>query len=302
MALLDEIIGGAVDSNVSVGALLRKCLLLAHQVKNDKFNTWLNFELDGYTRDEDLPDYRIFHCINKGIFLGVAYRLADQPLSLHVMEPDDRKIVEKVHLRQPAAAYEGRPNKHSDAALPWPPYLTTKYQIRFFDDKDLVLNRAWQEIPGSVLVGLLEQIRTRVLRFALELKEALPQNADDPKEVPSSVIERSVVNHIYGGNILIASHAEDFTQLSHMVVAPNDTKSLLEALKSLGVTEAGIAKLSTDIEMDRKDGEPTIGPGVKKWLGEIGGYITKEGAKAGIDVAKQMAIKWLMQHAGIGAI
>jgi hypothetical protein len=41
MALLDEIIGAAVDDKVAIGSLLRKCLILAHQVKNDKFTVWL---------------------------------------------------------------------------------------------------------------------------------------------------------------------------------------------------------------------------------------------------------------------
>jgi hypothetical protein len=52
------------------------------------------------------------------------------------------------------------------------------------------------------------------------------------------------------------------------------------------------------MEADSKDGETTIGPRIKKWLRNIGRYLGKEGVKAGVDVAKQMALKWLMQHAG----
>ena len=183
--------------------------------------------------------------------------------------------------------------------MPWNPILTTKYQTRFFEGKDLVLNRAWQEIPGSILVGLLEQIRTRVLRFALELRDALPENTADAAQVPAATIERSVINHIYGGNILIASHAENVSQLSHTIIAPNDTEALIAALKALGVTEIGIKKLRGDMEADSKDGEPTIGPRIKKWIKDIGHYLGKEGAKAGVEVAKEMVVKWLLQYAGI---
>ena len=86
MALLDEIIDAAVDDKVPVGTLLRKCLILAHQVKNEKFTAWLDFELDGYSRDEDLPSYRVFNCVNRGIFLGLTVRLNDQPIPTHIME------------------------------------------------------------------------------------------------------------------------------------------------------------------------------------------------------------------------
>lgn len=299
MALLDEIIDAAVDDKVPVGTLLRKCLILAHQVKNEKFTAWLDFELDGYSRDEDLPSYRVFNCVNRGIFLELTVRLNDQPIPTHIMELKDRELVEKVYLRQPAASYDGRSNKDQDAGLPWNPILTTKYQTRFFEGKDLVLNRAWQEIPGSILVGLLEQIRTRVLRFALELRDALPENTADAAQVPAATIERSVINHIYGGNILIASHAENVSQLSHTIIAPNDTEALIAALKALGVTEIGIKKLRGDMEADSKDGEPTIGPRIKKWIKDIGHYLGKEGAKAGVEVAKEMVVKWLLQYAGI---
>jgi hypothetical protein len=75
-------------------------------------------------------------------------------------------MLEKVHLHQPAASYDGRPNKDNDAALPWNPALTAKYQGKIYQGGDPALVRAWQEIPGSILVGLLEQVRTRVFAFS----------------------------------------------------------------------------------------------------------------------------------------
>jgi AbiTii len=40
--LLDEIINAAVDNKVPIGTLLRKCLVLEQQVKNEKFRAWLD--------------------------------------------------------------------------------------------------------------------------------------------------------------------------------------------------------------------------------------------------------------------
>src|SRR5262249_8942265 len=197
--------------------LLRKCLVLQQQVKNEKFRAWLDRELDGYDQMEELPPYRVFNCVNKGLFIGGRAMLKDQPIPLDLMEEKDRKLIEKVNLIQHAASYECRPDTSANAPVPWPPSLTAKYQTKFFS-RPTVLNRAWQEIPGSVLVGLLEQIRTRVLRFALELKDNLPPNAADPTEVSPAVVERSVVNNIYGGNVLIASHAENISQMAHTTI------------------------------------------------------------------------------------
>jgi hypothetical protein len=298
MRLLDEIIDATLDKQMPIGTLLRKCLVLEQQVKNEKFRAWLDRELDGYDQMEELPPYRVFNCVNRGLFIGRAMRMDDQPISIHVMEEEDRKVIDKVCLHQPAASYEGRPSAKPEAAqLPWNPFLTAKYQTKFYSG--LVLNRAWQEIPSSILVGLLEQIRTRVLRFALELKDNLSANVTDPKEVPPAVVERSVVNNIYGGNIVIASHAENISQMAHTTIAVGDIEGLKRALSTLGVTDEGVKKLEADIKTDETNGQPSIGPRIKGWIANIGQYLGKEGAKVGIDVMKKLATKWILQHYGM---
>ena len=160
--------------------------------------------------------------------------------------------------------------------------------------------RAWQEIPASILVDLLEQVRTRVLRFALDIKDNLPPDSPDATHVPSAIVEHSVVNNIYGGNILIASHAENFSQIVQTNVSEGNVAELEQALAKLGITQEGVKALRSDIEADEKDGHATVGPKTKEWLTNIGKYLGKEGAKAGLEVAKQFATKWVLQHYGLG--
>jgi hypothetical protein len=120
MTLLDDIIEMASDNKEPIGNLLRKCLILERQLKNEKFRAWLDQELDGYDREnpDEFPPYRVFNCVNKGDFYGMTVKMSGQPISLHVMDERDRKMLEIVHLHQPAASYESRPNQDSDAGLP----------------------------------------------------------------------------------------------------------------------------------------------------------------------------------------
>jgi hypothetical protein len=168
--------------------------------------------------------------------------IRDQPLPLHLIEEKDRKLVEKAYLYQPAAAYEGRPDDATDSHLPWNPHLTVKYQSKFFTG--MTLNRAWQELPGSIIVGLLEQVRTRVLRFALEIKDNLPEDAISIAAVPAEVVERSVVNNIFNGNVLIASNIEYTNQITNQKVSVGDFASLSKVLEQIGISEDGIKALS----------------------------------------------------------
>ena len=70
MKLLDEIVEGAVDDKVTLPSLLRKCLLLAHQLKNGKLRAWAEYELNGYQGEASLPEYRKVRIRALGNFLG----------------------------------------------------------------------------------------------------------------------------------------------------------------------------------------------------------------------------------------
>ena len=60
MSLLREIQSAAVDANVDVTVVLRKCKVLAARLGNEDFKLWVENELNGYKSKDTLPEYRIF--------------------------------------------------------------------------------------------------------------------------------------------------------------------------------------------------------------------------------------------------
>jgi hypothetical protein len=56
--LLDEIIHLAEDGKQPLPDILRKCLRLGHELKNERLKSWVTQELYGYDSDKDLPTYR----------------------------------------------------------------------------------------------------------------------------------------------------------------------------------------------------------------------------------------------------
>jgi hypothetical protein len=68
--LLDDIIDLATDDKQSIAVLLRKCIILASQLKNEQLKSWANKELNGYDPDDNLPPYRTLKTLAKGNFYG----------------------------------------------------------------------------------------------------------------------------------------------------------------------------------------------------------------------------------------
>lgn len=102
-ALLDEIVRIAADSQQSLTELLRKCLILGYQLKNDELKTWLKQELDGYSSGDGLPSYRFVHIGALGTFSD-GYNSRDRvPLPSGMMRVEHRERAETVPLIEAVA-------------------------------------------------------------------------------------------------------------------------------------------------------------------------------------------------------
>jgi hypothetical protein len=299
--LLDEIIDLAAGERGSVSTLLRKCLVLSHALRNNRLREWAEHELNGYDGDDEgLPDYRRTPAAAKGLFVGhFGAQINSQPLPPAMLQERHRRFAESVVLTQPIAAYEsmsgsGRPS----FAVEWPANLTVIYQAAFI--QDFVLNRAWQEIPASVLVGLFDTIKTRVLRLALELKDDLGLVSEDLNELPSDKIDQQVNTYIFGGTNVIAS--KDFTQIDKLEINQGDWTALAEALNGLGVQNSAIAGLKSALDHDSKDGvaaTPGLGKRTAGWLKELGKKSGHLAVSVGIEVLQKQASKWILDYLGL---
>jgi hypothetical protein len=225
MKLLDEIIDLAVDNNSPLPTLLRKCLLLAHTLKNPRLQTWAEKELDGYDQVDELPDYRRIQAIARGVFFGpFNAQITNRPLPSMFLKPEHRRFAKEVLLAQPIAAYDMPLEQRSNQVVEWPPDLTTIYQGEFI--RGYALHRAWQEIPSSAITALLDTIRNRILKFAIEIKDELGIVGGDISVIPQAKVEQSVTNYIYGGTNVISGTAHDFTQIGQISITPGDFEAL----------------------------------------------------------------------------
>lgn len=295
MKLVEEIIEMASDGRRPLADALRKCLVLSFALKNEKLKNWVEKELNGYDRNDDVPQYRLVNLHSKGNFTGPAGAfLRQRPLPLSILDKKHRGLLVS-KLTQPIAAYDSGKESVSEinAAFNWPPDLIVHYQGKFISG--YALSQAWQELPGSVLVGLCEEVRNRLLRFALEIKEELGNVEDKSSTVPQERIEAAVVNYIYGGMNVIGGKVEDFSQIGNIIVPKGDFGGLSKALKTLDVSNSEIAKLKNALDGDGQ----TVGNKTKGWLMGIGKKLGGAGLKVGTGVATEIAKEWLLQYCGL---
>jgi len=171
MSLSHDIIAGCADEKTSLASILRKCLILATQLKSEELRAWALNELEGYGVS-DVPDYRVLGITAKGLFLGGwGAQINDQPLPSIVLEEEHRHWATTAEARQGVASLEALVAKDptGSARVNWPADMVVYYQTKFFEG--YALNRAWQDIPMPGIIAILDTVRTRVLKFMLELED-----------------------------------------------------------------------------------------------------------------------------------
>lgn len=298
--ILDEIVSFATDDKVRITVLLRKCLVLAHVLKNDRLKMWVQHELNGYDDDADLPPYRRVSADAKGNFAGpFGSALNGWPIPAIALEEGHRKFAETVMLNQAIAAYEDAAKVPNEGTLTlhWPNALTLYYRQRIPNNKGMVLIDAWQEIPKSTIIELLDTVRNRVLSLALELKDEVGVDEKELNhfsiEAPEAV-EKTVVQQIFGGTVYVASDNASI-QVQNTALTPGDWSELANALSAAGISKGQVEELSKAISADKS----TMGGKVLAWIKQQAPHVVSGGVKIGTTVGQAVLTEYLKQHFGI---
>jgi len=284
MSLLQQIQTKAVDSSTDPADLLRLCLILAERVSYLPLKKWAENELSGYQRDEDVPSYR--H-LTRGFVYGDLYGWGGSSIK-NTLIPNSiiperiRSLVTETYVKEGIKHLENLLKKGPDAPLCrlWPADALRVVEVKKHFRDDFVLTRAWTAIDQGSIVGIIDNVRNNVLKFALEVEKtnskageaefgSHPVPADKMTQIFNTTINGSVGNFASGSN---------FQQIS------TSASSLRQQLEELGLDAKEIERLEVAI---KEDGGKSPGAKVKKWLGELAGKAIDGLLPAGIDVIQK---------------
>ncbi len=216
MSLLRQIQEAAIDSSIDLPTLLRKCKVLAARLGNEDFKRWIDNELVGYDRKEDLPEYRVLNVNSKGHFSGAfgsGLNNADIPLSC--VPKDFREKLGHAYLMQPVAAIGSLVSNKDTGTLrePWNPDLVAHLGQEIYEH--MVCMQAWKVIPAPALVAALDSVRTRVLNFVLEIEAQNPAAGEamiNEKPVPQDKVQHFFNTYITGNVQNVATGSSNVQQ------------------------------------------------------------------------------------------
>jgi hypothetical protein len=303
--ILDEIIDLATDDTASLAVVLRKCLVLAHVLKNDRLKSWAQSELNGYDPDAELPDYRKSAAGAKGNFMGpFGSALNNFVILPQCLDEDDRHHAQYALLNQAVAAYEDLLRLSAVKGmltLHWSNNMIGYYMDRLPMNGGLQLVDAWQEIPRSAFTQLLDTVRNRALSLALELKDEVGEDDAALKQLSQTSnekVEQTVVQQIFHGTVYLASGNASM-QIQNNTLTPGDWNQLAKILSNAGIAPAAVDELSKEILADKASTGSPLGTRVLDWIKKQGPNVLAGGVKISASVGQSLLTEYLKQHYGI---
>ena len=302
MSLIEEIQQEAVDSGCDLGALLRKCKVLAARLGSQPLEDWLIWESNGYPDEVGLPDYRIWPLTLKGHFSGpFGSGLRNAPIPLLCLPEKVRQKYQKYECRQSIASIEQawKADHHGTLQVPTGD-LAVVLGTNVYTGQNCL--QAWAEFGAGQLIEILNAVRNRVLDFSLAIWKENP-NAGAASTRPGKDIEPARVSQIfnttvYGGAANLVGTASE-SQITFDVTT-NDLSSLEQVLRARNVPEQDITELKTALQ---EESLPTVtgrfGPRVSAWVSRMVGKACDGSWGIGIGAAGKLLADAISRYYGL---
>lgn len=244
-SLLDSINQEALDGDLKKA--LRLCMQLGGETGSETLRQWASLELLGYQAEDELPDYRKIHAplqLDGFTFGGIVKHQTMSPL--HLPEYARDVITEEVLLVQSAPQLiELEHDARSEGAVRIsPPGAAQLIALMNHESGDQYrqIERIYWTVTRSVLQGVIENIRSRLVTLVAEMKAGLAPGEKLPSaEVASQAVE-------------VAIHGDEnrvkITQSGHKVtVSTEDQKGAVRKSLEVAAWIAGIAILFVTVSI-----------------------------------------------------
>ena len=298
MKLLDDIIGLLSDENGSLTAALLKTKVLMHTLGHADLAEWVNDELSGYPMDKPVPPYRIVSGRVVGNIQSIVMIQASVSLPTMHLPKKLKDWLENHEMREAMSVLERMSESNAGTSL----QMRLSPEIGAQIDKGMNgywVQQCWVEFPSLQIKNGITQVRSRLLDFALNLRDKIGDVEDNEAKVVAQKNDVPAMFHgaVFGDNAVVVIGDHNHTKISS-VVKKGDFESLAAWLKKGKVEEADIVELKQAINADGELREGEYGERVKAWMRKMTGKAIDGSWNIGIGAAGTLLAEGLKAFFG----
>ena len=280
--MIKELIRDLAYDRISLSQALTRAKLIARQIKNDTFKSWLNKDLNGYEFNDDLlPEYRrIWAEINLTAEFPFG-RIHKFPVVMNDNQKEIEELLNNHQVIEPISIIEQTISELIDGKgyinLSGAQVETVGELYRAqVSARGGVIRSGSRTIGKSQLSNIIELTKQKLFDTLQDLEEEFPEidNNYDMNEENDNKVQNIITNNIYGNNNPLNVVAGENIKQGDIHFSINQTH--LEKLKELGVQEEEIKEL-TLIEKEAPKGNPERSNKIMGWLGKVTASLAARG-------------------------
>lgn len=285
----------AADSGTPIPELLRKALLISTKLGLKDFRQWVLYELNGYDRVDDLPDYRLIY---GDLRVHNPYR---GYIPFIIQESEIAEMVRQVHVMQSVDSLSHVLTEAPDQMLtfPFPPEAEAAL-MRMQDSFSAM--RPTRIVARNQIVGILEQVRTHLLSWALQLEvEGVLGEGLTFSETEKRRAEMSQSINIHNFQGVLGNVADSNVQQNlNMTITPGNFSSLAAHLADHGVSTDDLHELENAVRHDPQPSDKAkLGDRVSIWIGKMIGKAAQGGWNISLGAAGNLLASAIAKFYGL---
>jgi hypothetical protein len=249
-SLIDEV---ADQKNHSLSDVLLKAKVLASRLRSRKFRRWIDSEINGYTRGEELPEYRVVEATLEGIFEGCFGSWKKTQLATYHLEADLRKVFDTDAIPNGISFIEDLINGEGEIGKWMDGRIVNHFRVNGTQISDMILNRVFKKVARHSFVELLNSVRSTLLDFLLELREKYPElDNDDASAVSEGDVDEVVDRRVFHNCTVIEDSVmrDSFQAGQAGAMGPNakaEKMTFIQVLRD-AIGDCSLAELAKELE------------------------------------------------------
>ena len=270
MRLLDEIIDLLSDENASLNAALLKTKVLMHTIGHAELAEWVNDELNGYTKDKPVPDYRVVGGRVVGNIQNPLMIQSNVNLPTYHLPKKLKTWLENHELREAMSVLQDMASTKPAGSLHMP--LSPEIGVQIDKGMDSYwVQKCWVEMQPLQIKNGISQVRSRLLDFALNLRDKI--GGVEEKEVKAKAAAADVPGMfhgaVFGDNTTVVVGNENRIKVNNQ---KDNFDDLAKLLTDKGVSEDDVVELKAAVVLDEGKidiANKSFGPAVKDWMAKM---------------------------------
>lgn len=259
---------------------LTRAKIISSKIGDSNFSNWIRSELNGYSSDENIPEYRITQCDLKATisdFRGL--RLI--PVEASVLDDKIGGNVYTIRLTQDIDSLETAIKEAGTEEIIFKMPHNLVRSLGAMTHTQLI--DAGKEVQKSQLRYVVSQTKQRLIDTLIQLNETFPdfENTFITSPENKEIVQNIINNHIYGENI--HTNIGIGENVNQSIQIKNISEKLAE-LKELGVDETSLAELEEIVK--QKDSKSILSK-MTSWIGRM----TSKAIEKGIEYQVPLIIE-----------